>query len=100
MANPFAVVSPEEMKAEKAAQLFVEMYSDYPQIKRPGNIIMTGARGCGKTMLIRCCSPDVLTMDTKREPRQLARLPELSVRFYIPSVGEVCCSCSIRSSKL
>ena len=43
MANPFAVVSPEEMKAEKAAQLFVEMYSDYPQIKRPGNIIMTGA---------------------------------------------------------
>ena len=59
MANPFAVVSPEEMKAEKAAQLFVEMYSDYPQIKRPGNIIMTGARGCGKTMLIRCYStPD------------------------------------------
>lgn len=40
------------------------------------------------------------TMDAKREPRQLARLPELSVRFYIPSVGEVCCSCSIRSSKL
>ena len=45
IANPFAVVSPEEMTAEKGAQLFVEMYSDYPQIKRPGNIIMTGARG-------------------------------------------------------
>ena len=62
IANPFAVVSPEEMTAEKAAQLFVEMYSDYPQIKRPGNIIMTGARGCGKTMLIRCCQPDVLML--------------------------------------
>lgn len=40
MANPFAVVSPEEMKAEKAAQLFVEMYSDYPQIKLPRKALL------------------------------------------------------------
>ena len=40
------------------------------------------------------------TYHGRKKPRQLARLPELSVRFYIPSVGEVCCSCSIRSSRL
>ena len=58
--NPFAVVTPEEMTAEQANQLFVEMYSDYPQIRRQGNSIITGARGCGKSMFIRCSLPDVL----------------------------------------
>lgn len=79
MMNPFAVVSPEELQADKAAELFVEMYSDYPQIKRPGNIIMTGARGCGKTMLIRCCSPDVLMLKDKKKLSELEYLA-----FHIP----------------
>lgn len=79
MMNPFAVVSPEELQAAKAAELFVEMYSDYPQIKRPGNIIMTGARGCGKTMLIRCCSPDVLMLKDKKALNELEYLA-----FHIP----------------
>lgn len=91
MANPFAVVSPEEMKAEKAAQLFVEMYSDYPQIKRPGNIIMTGARGCGKTMLIRCCSPDVLMLKDNK------RLDELEyLAFHIPVKKTSLCLSELR----
>lgn len=77
--NPFAVVSPEELEAEKAAQLFVEMYSDYPQIKKPGNIIMSGARGCGKTMLIRCCMPDVLML---KDGKKLNELEYIS--FHIP----------------
>lgn len=91
MANPFAVVSPEEMNAEKAAQLFVEMYSDYPQIKRPGNIIMTGARGCGKTMLIRCCSPDVLMLKDNK------RLDELEyLAFHIPVKKTSLCLSELR----
>lgn len=45
MGNPFAVISPEEMTAKQANQLFVEMHSDFPQIKRPGNVIISGARG-------------------------------------------------------
>jgi len=65
--NPFAVVSPEEMSAEQANQLFVEMFSEYPQIGRPGNIMINGARGCGKSMLIRCSLPDVqMIKDAKR----------------------------------
>lgn len=91
MANPFAVVSPEEMKAEKAAQLFVEMYSDYPQIKRPGNIIMTGARGCGKTMLIRCCSPDVLML---KDNKKLDELEYLA--FHIPVKKTSLCLSELR----
>ena len=77
--NPFAVISPEELKPEKANQLFVEMYSDYPQIRRPGNIIMTGARGSGKSMLIRCSLPDVLMI---REGAEFSDLEYLA--FLVP----------------
>lgn len=91
MANPFAVVSPEEMKANTAAQLFVEMYSDYPQIKRPGNIIMTGARGCGKTMLIRCCLPDVLMLKDGK------KLDELEyIAFHVPVKKTSLCLSELR----
>lgn len=83
--NPFAVISPEELDAEKAVHLFVEMYSDYPQIKRPGNIIMTGARGCGKSMLIRCCLPDVMMLKEKKSFSELEYLA-----FHIPVKKQVC----------
>jgi hypothetical protein len=65
--NPFAVISPEMMDAQKADQLFVEMYSEYPSIRRPGNTIISGARGSGKSMLIRCLLPDVLMLKTPFE---------------------------------
>lgn len=91
IANPFAVVSPEEMNAAKAAQLFVEMYSDYPQIKRPGNIIMTGARGCGKTMLIRCCRPDVLMLKDGKKFNELEYLA-----FHIPVKKTSLCLSELR----
>lgn len=91
ISNPFAVISPEEMNAEKATQLFVEMYSDYPQIKRPGNIIMTGARGCGKTMLIRCCLPDVLML---KDGKRLDELEYLA--FHIPVKKTSLCLSELR----
>ena len=65
--NPFAVVSPEELTAEQADQLFVEMHSDYPEIMRQGNTLVTGARGCGKSMLIRCSLPDFLMVRNQKE---------------------------------
>lgn len=89
--NPFAVISPEELDAEKAVHLFVEMYSDYPQIKRPGNIIMTGARGCGKSMLIRCCLPDVMMLKEKKSFSELEYLA-----FHIPVKKTSLCLSELR----
>lgn len=80
MKNPFAVISPEEMTAEQANQLFVEMHSDFPQIIRPGNVIITGARGCGKSMLIRCSSPDVLMI---KDGKKFSELEYLALRVHI-----------------
>ena len=78
--NPFAVVSPEELTAEQADQLFVEMHSDYPEITRQGNTLVTGARGCGKSMLIRCSLPDFLMV---RNQVSFSELPYLSVDVSI-----------------
>lgn len=76
MENPFAVISPEELTAEQADQLFVEMHSDYPEITRPGNTLIIGARGCGKSMLIRCSLPDFLMV---RKKIRFSQLPYLAV---------------------
>ena len=73
--NPFSVVSPEELTAEQANQLFVEMHSDYPEITRQGNTIVTGARGCGKSMLIRCSLSDFLMVRKQISFSDLPYLP-------------------------
>ena len=78
--NPFAVVSPEELTAEQADQLFVEMHSDYPEITRQGNTLVTGARGCGKSMLIRCSLPDFIMV---RQRKNFSELPYLSLNVSI-----------------
>jgi hypothetical protein len=78
--NPFAVVSPEEMTAADANQLFVESHSDFPEIRRPGNTLITGARGCGKSMLIRCSMPDVLML---KDNKKLNELDILSFRVPV-----------------
>ncbi len=77
--NPFAIISPENLTAEQAEQLFVEMYSDYPEIMRVGNTLIMGARGCGKSMLIRCSLPDFLM---KRDNKSFEDLPFMA--FCVP----------------
>jgi hypothetical protein len=77
--NPFSVISPEDMTANEAHQLFVELASENSQIRRPGNNIIKGARGCGKSMLIRCSMPDVLMV---RDENQLTDLEYLA--FCVP----------------
>lgn len=78
--NPFEIISPEDLTAERADELFVEMYSDYPEITREGNVLITGARGCGKSMLIRCSLPDVLMI---REGKRFSELPFVALCVQI-----------------
>ena len=58
--NPFTVVSPEGMDAETADALFVEVFTDFPQIQNEGHAFIQGARGCGKSMMFRAMMPDFL----------------------------------------
>lgn len=77
--NPFAVTSPEKLSAEEAEQLFVEVFTDFPQVETPGNAMIIGARGSGKSMMFRCLLPDVLM---KRNHCDFANLP--FVGFHVP----------------
>lgn len=77
--NPFAIISPEDLNAIQADQLFVELYSNFPEITREGNSLIMGARGCGKSMMIRCSLPDVLML---RKKIGFNKLPYLA--FCVP----------------
>lgn len=78
--NPFAVVTPEEMTASEAGQLFVEMHSDFPEVIREGNTFLFGARGSGKSMLIRCSMPDVMM---EREQLTFDQLPYFATMLSV-----------------
>ncbi len=79
MINPFTIISPEELNAELAQQLFVEVYSDFPQVKNAGHSMIVGARGSGKSMIFRCLLPDVLKLTEKCDFKDLPFLA-----FHIP----------------
>ena len=77
--NPFTIISPEDLNAELAHQLFVEVYSDFPQVKNAGHSMIVGARGSGKSMIFRCLLPDVLKLTEKCEFKDLE-----FISFHIP----------------
>lgn len=77
--NPFSVMSPEKLNAEEAERLFVEVFSDFPQVENTGNAMIVGARGSGKSMMFRCLLPDVMI---KRRKCAFCDLP--FVAFHIP----------------
>ena len=55
--NPFSVTSPEDLNEEQMVQLFVDVYSDFPKIKLVGHTFIHGARGTGKSMMLRYLEP-------------------------------------------
>lgn len=79
ISNPFTVISPEKLDASTAEQLFVEVFSDFPQVRNPGHSMILGARGSGKSMMFRCLLPDVLRL---KEGLAFADLNFLA--FHIP----------------
>ena len=58
--NLFDVFTPEELSAKEFEAFYVDLYNDIPIIKQKNNTIITGARGCGKSMLIRSFLPEYL----------------------------------------
>ena len=77
--NPFTIVSPEKLDASTAEQLFVEVFSDFPQVRNPGHSMIIGSRGSGKSMMFRCLLPDVLKI---KEGRTFADLEFFA--FHVP----------------
>ena len=59
MKNPFAVKTPESLNPKEVADLFIDVFSDFPKIKDIGHTFIHGARGTGKSMMLRYLEPSV-----------------------------------------
>lgn len=77
--NPFSVTTPEDMSAQEACSLFVDVLPDFPQILSPGHAFLHGPRGSGKSMIFRYLQPDCQCLD---KGVQITQLPFFAI--YIP----------------
>ncbi len=75
--NPFGVLSPEQLDSSYIAENFVDVFTDLPRVRDLGNTFIAGARGTGKSMLLRSLEPEVM-LKSKRAAT-LKDLPYLSV---------------------
>lgn len=56
--NPFKITTPEGLSAELTVKLFVDVFSEFYNVTDPGNVIIKGPRGVGKSMMFRFLEPD------------------------------------------
>lgn len=63
--NPFVVKSPEDIGAEEANRLFVNVLTDLQKVEQPGHIMLNGPRGCGKSMIFRFLQADCQLLSRK-----------------------------------
>src|ERR1051325_7381246 len=77
--NPFWVQTPEDIEAEQALRLFVDIFTDFPAIESPAHTFVHGPRGSGKSMMFRMMQPDCARA---RKNCDLTDLPYLAI--YVP----------------
>ena len=77
--NPFSVTTPEDMSAQEAYSLFVDVLPDFPQILSLGHAFLHGPRGSGKSMIFRYLQPDCQCI---ARGVQITQLPFFAI--YIP----------------
>lgn len=56
--NPFEVKTPEDVLAAEVHELFVDVFTDFYQVKETGHTFLSGPRGSGKSMMFRYMMPD------------------------------------------
>lgn len=59
MLNPFSVKTPESLSSQEIADLYVEVLADLPEVAAAGHTFVNGARGTGKSMMLRSLEPKV-----------------------------------------
>src|ERR1700691_1617044 len=78
--NPFSVQTPEDIEAPEVVDLFVDVFSDFYNVKNQGHTFLHGPRGSGKSMMFRYLEPDCQLLALKKQ-----RLNELTFyAVYVP----------------
>lgn len=65
--NPFEVKTPEDVLASEVHDLFVDVFTDFYQVKEIGHTFLNGPRGSGKSMMFRYMLPDCQKIDKECE---------------------------------
>ncbi|MDR1092235.1 MAG: hypothetical protein LBL79_14285 [Prevotella sp.] len=81
--NPFQITTPEDLTAQETVDLFVDVFTDFPQIIDPGHGFLMGPRGVGKSMMFRYLQSDCQCIVGKCS---FSDLPFLGI--YIPIKNE------------
>ncbi|WP_259017153.1 ORC-CDC6 family AAA ATPase [Emticicia fluvialis] len=63
--NPFEVNTPEDVTAIEVHELFVDVFTDFYQVKAIGHTFLNGPRGSGKSMMFRYMMPDCQVIEKK-----------------------------------
>lgn len=69
--NPFAVQTPEGMRAKDVNELFVDVFTDFYHVPRQGHTFLNGPRGSGKSMMFRFMLPDCQSLHLGEKMNQL-----------------------------
>lgn len=77
--NPFRITTPEDLSANEAVSLFVDVFTDFSQITDPGHVFVKGPRGVGKSMMFRYLQPDCQCLKTSKP---IEELPFIAI--YVP----------------
>src|SRR5215212_3394653 len=84
VSNPFAVQTPEAISAEDVIFLFVDVFTEFYNVLKPGHTFLHGPRGSGKSMMFRYMQPDCQLL-VKKVP--LDSIEYLSVYVSVKSTN-------------
>ncbi|MFI8736647.1 hypothetical protein ACIGKM_12105 [Ectopseudomonas toyotomiensis] len=83
--NPFSIKTPETLTPENIASLFVDVFSDFPRILAQEHTFIQGARGTGKSMMLRYLEP--LVQLAARQVSEVSELKHFSVHVPIKTAN-------------
>jgi hypothetical protein len=69
--NPFEIKTPEQNSADEIVSLFVDVFTDFFQVKETNHTFINGPRGSGKSMMFRYILPDCQKIVKKCEFNEL-----------------------------
>ena len=82
--NPFGVSNPEDLSPEYIAKYFVDVFTDFPRLNHAENTFVHGARGTGKSMMLRRLEASVMLL---AEPgKTFENLPFLGVHVPLRKI--------------
>ncbi|MBF0448830.1 MAG: hypothetical protein HQL67_11570 [Magnetococcales bacterium] len=92
--NPFGVSNPEQVDADYIARNFVDIYTDLPAVLGRCNAFIHGARGTGKSMLLRSLEPEVMIKAGKAKhildvPYFAVHVPLKKAEFAVPELSRL-----------